>query len=105
MKIIITFIFVFTLTIINKSPQIECSNDDTVVVTPKSIFYDSFLPENIDQVIESASNIHDLEPDLAASDDDEDEVKVYKETGHDDKNKKKYKIKKNFNYSKLSIYY
>ena len=100
MELLLPLIFVAISTLVN-SPEILCSSD-SIELTTRSYFYDSFLPENIDQVSQSASNIHDLEPDLSASEDyeDDDEVKIHKETGHDDKNKKKYKIKKNFHYSK-----
>lgn len=99
MQLLLPLIFVATSALVN-SPEIQCSSSDSVEISTKSFFYDSFLPENIDQVIQSASTIPDLEPDLAASEDhDEDEVKIHKETGHDDKSKKKHKSKKNFHYS------
>ena len=85
------------------------ASSDPSAVTPKSVFYDAFstIPENIDQVIESASTNTDSEPDLAASDEhgeeDESSSKMLKETGHDDKSKKKYKTKKNFYYSEYLI--
>lgn len=81
------------------------ASTDLSSVTPKSVFYDAFsmVPENIDQVIKSPSINNDSEPDLAASDEHGDEneskSKVFKESAHDDKSKKKYKTKKNFYYS------
>lgn len=84
--------------------EVTASTDAPLEVTSKSVFYDAFLPENIDQVIESASTVTDQEPDLAASDEhgeeDDSSSKMLKETGHDDKSKKKYKTKKHFHYSK-----